>query len=329
MPGRIALTFEAGGETAPAPAILAALDSADARATFFLDGRWAEANEGLVRSIAERGHELGNHGYRHPDWTTMSSAAIEADLTATERVAERLTGRSVRPWARPPYGAVDDRVLGVLRDAGYHAVYRDAVDGAHWPGETTAATVRDRALRSAHDGGVIVFHTNRAETPEALPEVIDDLRAAGLRPGTLSELDGIPTPRLERHADFSDLSFRSGYVRPARPARWQSIPVLELGAAATQAGNAIEPLASLGAISLELITGDAVEPLAWGADDDDRYLLVLAGDVSCELRRDGEELGLLVARTGELFLCPAAAEARLGPADGRRWIALAWRAEER
>jgi peptidoglycan/xylan/chitin deacetylase (PgdA/CDA1 family) len=329
MPARVALTFEAGGDAAPAPAILAALDSADARATFFLDGRWAEANGELVRSIAERGHELGNHGYRHPDWTTMSSAEIDADLTATERVAEQLTGRSVKPWARPPYGAVDERVLGVLRDAGYHAVYRDAVDGAHWPGETTAATVRDRALRSAHDGGVIVFHTNRAETPEALPEVIDQLRAAGYRPGTLSELDGIPSPRLERHTDFWAVDFRPGYVRPARPGRWQSIPVLELGAAATQAGNAIEPLATLAGASLELITGDAVEPLHWRADPDDRYVLVLAGDVTCELRCDGEVLGLLVARVGELFLCPASAEARLGSTDGRRWIALAWRAEAR
>jgi peptidoglycan/xylan/chitin deacetylase (PgdA/CDA1 family) len=329
VPARIALTFEAGGEAAPAPAILAALDSADARATFFLDGRWAEANEALVRSIAERGHELGNHGYRHPDWTTMSSAEIEADLTATEHVAERLTGRSVKPWARPPYGAVDERVLGVLRDAGYHAVYRDAVDGAHWPGETTTATVRERALRSAHDGGVIVFHTNRAETPEALPAVIDGLRDAGFRPGTLSELDAIPTPRLERHADFSDLDFRPGYVRPARPGRWQSIPVLELAAAATQPGNTIEPLATLADASLELITGDAVEPVDWRADDDDRYVLVLAGDVSCELRRGDEELGLLIARAGELFLCPASAEAQLGPADGRRWIALAWRTEDR
>jgi hypothetical protein len=327
MPARIGLTFEAGGEAAPAAAILAALESADAWATFFLDGRWAEANEELVQSIAERGHELGNHGYRHSDWTTMSTAEIEADLTATERVAERLTGRSVKPWARPPYGAVDERVLGVLRDAGYHAVYRDAVDGAHWPGETTAATVLDRALRGAHDGGVIVFHTNRAETPEALPEVIADLRAAGFRPGMLSELDGTPTPRLERHADFSDVDFRPGYVRPARPGRWQSIPVLELGAAATQPGNAIERLATLAGASIELVTGDAVEPLDWPANDDDRYVLVLAGDVSCELRRGDEELGLLVARPGELFLCPAAAEARLGPTDGRRWIALAWRSE--
>jgi peptidoglycan/xylan/chitin deacetylase (PgdA/CDA1 family) len=329
VPARIALTFEAGGEAAPAPAILAALDSTDARATFFLDGRWAEANEGLVRAIAERGHELGNHGYRHPDWTTLSSAEIEGDLTATERVAERLTGRTVKPWARPPYGAVDERVLGVLRDTGYHAVYRDAVDGAHWPGETTAATVRDRALRSAHNGGVIVFHTNRAETPEALPEVVDDLRAAGFRPGTLSELGRIPTPRLERHADFAAVDFRPGYVRPARPGRWQSIPVLELGAAATQPGNAIEPLATLAGASLELITGDSVEPLDWRADRSDRYVLVLAGDVSCLLRHGNEELGLLVARTGELFLCPASAEARLGAAEGRRWIALAWRAEDR
>ena len=265
MPGRIALTFEAGGEAAPAPAILAALDSAEARATFFLDGRWAEANEGLVRSIAERGHELGNHGYSHPDWTTMSSAEIEADLTATERVAERLTGRSVKPWARPPYGAVDNRVLGVLRDAGYHAVYRDAVDGAHWPVRRRRRLFGDRALRSAHDGGVIVFHTNRAETPEALPEAHRRTsEPPGSSRGRSPSSTAFPTSRLERHADFSDLDFRPGYVRPARPGRWQSIPVLELGAAATQPGNAIEPLATLVGTSLELITGDAVEPLDWG-----------------------------------------------------------------
>jgi hypothetical protein len=54
----------------------------------------------------------------------------------------------------------------------------------------------------------------------------------------------------------------------------------------------------------------------------------LAGDVSCELRRGHEELGLLVVRPGELFLCPASAEARLGPASDRRWIALAWHAED-
>ena len=327
MPPRVALTFEAGGEPTPTSAILAALDAAATHATFFLDGRWAESNADLVRAIAERGHELGNHGYRHPDWTTLSSAEIEADLAETERIALDLTGRSVKPWARPPYGAVDNRVLDVLARAGYRAVYRDAVDGGHWPGETTTAAVHERALRCASDGGLVVFHTNRPETPAALPRILSDLERAGFRTGSLSDLGRIPSPRLERHPDFTELDFRPGYVRPARQGRWRSVPVLELGAAATQTVNALETVATLPGGALDLITGDDADPVEWKAVADDRYVLVMAGAVRCEFSED-HELGFLVARPGELFLCPAFVDARLSSADGRRWIALAWRADE-
>jgi peptidoglycan/xylan/chitin deacetylase (PgdA/CDA1 family) len=327
MAARVALTFEAGGEPSFASEILSALGDAQAGATFFLDGRWAEANPNEVRAIAEAGHELGNHGYAHPDWTTMSSEEIEADLVSTERVSQQLTGRTVKPWARPPFGAVDERVLEVLRGLGYHAVYRDAVDGGHWPGETTTVSVHERAVRSARDGGVIVFHTNRAETPEALPGILAALDAAGFRPGPLSALGGTPSPRLDRHADFADLELRPGYVRPARPGRWQSIPALELGAAATQPPNAIETLATLAETRLELISGDGAVPLEWQRAGADRYLLVLAGDVRCDFRAGDDELGYLVGRAGELFRCPEDTEYRLGPAAGRRWVAVSWRTE--
>ena len=50
MAPRVALTFEAGGDPAPAPAILEALEAARVEATFFLDGRWAEANSNAVRT---------------------------------------------------------------------------------------------------------------------------------------------------------------------------------------------------------------------------------------------------------------------------------------
>jgi hypothetical protein len=216
----------------------------------------------------------------------------------------------------------------VLRDAGYHAVYRDAVDGGHWPGETTAGSVHSRALRSAQDGGVVVFHTNRAETPEALPGILADLRAAGFRLGPLSALGRIPSPRLDRHPDFADLEFRQGYVRPAQPGRWQSIPLVELAAAATQPPNAVETVATLAGTSLDLVTGDPAEPLGWCCDRSDRYVLVLAGAVRCEFRAHGEDAGYVLARPGELVLCPASVDHRLASAAGRRWIAITWRTED-
>ena len=45
--------------------ILAALADAGARATFFIQGRWAEAFPELARSIAEAGHLVGDHSFYH------------------------------------------------------------------------------------------------------------------------------------------------------------------------------------------------------------------------------------------------------------------------
>src|SRR5437764_1381550 len=45
--------------------MLDALSSAAARATFFIQGRWAAANPGLARRIAGDGHLIGNHSNSH------------------------------------------------------------------------------------------------------------------------------------------------------------------------------------------------------------------------------------------------------------------------
>jgi peptidoglycan/xylan/chitin deacetylase (PgdA/CDA1 family) len=318
---RVGLTFEAGGDPAPADAILAALAGAGVLATFFLDGRWAEGHPELVRSIAAAGHELGNHGYRHPDWTTLTDDEIEEDLASTERLAQALAQRTVRPWARPPFGACDDRVLGVLERAGYRAFYRDAVDGAHWPGETTEASIHARALQSASAGEPVVLHTNRAETARALPGIVAALRRRGDEPVPLSALGSTPSPRPRRHPDFDGLEIRPGYVRPRAPGRWHSLNLLELGAALSRPEGTTEHVAELGGTACELVTGGA-DPVDWAPDAEDRRVLVLAGGLRCDVG----ELGHLVARPGDFYLCPAGTGARLTSLDGRRFVAVVWRA---
>lgn len=326
-PTTVALTFEGGGDPSPLPAILDTLARSRARATFFIDGRWAEANPELVRAIGRGGHELANHGYRHVDWTTMSDGEIEADAAATEALAESLAGSTTKPWARPPYGALDERVIAVLARLGYSALYRDAVDGAHWPGETTPETVARRAMQAARDESVVVFHTNSPETAEALPAVLSELERRGWRPVVLSELERALPPRTERHPDFLELAIAPGAVRPSRAGgRWQSLNLLELGAARARPPGLAEEVARLDGASLELVTGGD-EELEWRHDPADRYMLVLAGSLRCELRDESGELGVIVARSGDFFLCPGGVEVRLGPEHGRprRFIAVVWR----
>lgn len=121
---RIAITFETAGDPAPTVPLLDFLAVHQVKATFFIDGRWGETHAHLVKRIADEGHEFGNHGYHHPDWTTLTDREIAADLQATETLIQKLTGKTTLPWARPPYGAFDNRVVDVLRDAGYRVVYR-------------------------------------------------------------------------------------------------------------------------------------------------------------------------------------------------------------
>jgi peptidoglycan/xylan/chitin deacetylase (PgdA/CDA1 family)/quercetin dioxygenase-like cupin family protein len=320
----VALTFEGGGDPQPLPAILEALAQTRTRATFFIDGRWAEANPELLRAIGEQGHEVGNHGYRHDDWTTMSDGEIESDLDATEQLVEGVLRASTRPWARPPYGALDERVIRVLARAGYSALYRDAVDGAHWPGETSPQAIVRRALRAAERERVVVLHTNRSDTATALPSLLGELEARRYKPVALSELDRSLTPRTERHPDFASLSIAPGSVQPRRAGRWRSLNLLELGAADAQPTGVPERAAQLDGCAVDLLTGPGDEPLEWQTDDHDRYVLVLAGALRCDFRDDGDELGHLVARAGDFFLCPGGSAHRLGPEHDRRWIAAVW-----
>jgi hypothetical protein len=182
--------------------------------------------------------------------------------------------------------------------------------------------------QSINAGAVIVFHTNRADTPKALPMIFDDLKEAGFFVGTLGELGEIPSSRQARYPDFAHLQIAPGYIRPKTAGRWQSINLFEYGAMAKKETNLPERIAEIGDTGLDLVTGDQLNPVPWVFTPVDIYVLVLVGELRCEFQdRSDSELGYLVARAGDLFRCPADTAYRLGPTVGAglRWIVAIWR----
>lgn len=80
-------------------ATLRALDILDrngAKATFFILGWIAEREGGLVRAIAERGHEIASHGYDHRKVFELTSAEFRDDVAKTKRILEDASGADVR-----------------------------------------------------------------------------------------------------------------------------------------------------------------------------------------------------------------------------------------
>jgi peptidoglycan/xylan/chitin deacetylase (PgdA/CDA1 family) len=98
------------------PNVLELLDRLDVKATFFIEGWNALHYPRTLKRIAERGHEIGIHGWVHEVFHSLS--AIEAERVLRDaQAAFRLLGIEPRGF-RAPGGARGSHALCVLRKLG-------------------------------------------------------------------------------------------------------------------------------------------------------------------------------------------------------------------
>jgi peptidoglycan/xylan/chitin deacetylase (PgdA/CDA1 family) len=157
--------------------------------TFFLTGdtlRRPEAPDLLRQTLAD-GHELGNHSDTHPYFTQLTDEEIARELAAVENIVVEMTGASTKPYFRPPFGNRDARVWRAVQENGYLNIYW-TYDVRDWVEDRTTEKVYNYAIEGACNGAIVVMHVGAQETADALPAIIDKLRARGYRLVTLSEL---------------------------------------------------------------------------------------------------------------------------------------------
>lgn len=194
FPGReriergVALTFDDGPDPDATPAVLDALDAAGLSATFFLVGEQLLAHHELGREIADRGHAVAAHGFRHIEHDELENAW--GDLVRSLDAVEAATG--VRPGLfRPPYGRCSDASYAAVRDLGLETVYWSSW-GMDWE-PLPADRIAELVVRDLAPGAIVLLHdsaryAHRADvgpTIEAIPLIAEAVRARGLEPVTL------------------------------------------------------------------------------------------------------------------------------------------------
>jgi peptidoglycan/xylan/chitin deacetylase (PgdA/CDA1 family) len=182
----VALTFDAGAGAQGVAPILAALSHERVPATFFLTGRWVDAQPAAARQIVAAGHLVGDHTVDHPHLPALSGQAVRAEVTSAAATIARVTGRDPRPWFRFPYGESDTRTRAIIAGLGYQAVGW-TVDTLGWEGRS-AGGPRDvvrRVLARLSPGEIVLMHVGAnpddgtTYDADALPDVITAVRAAG------------------------------------------------------------------------------------------------------------------------------------------------------
>ena len=192
----VALTFDDGPYGTSTREILDILKEKSVHATFFLLGKNSqEFPDEPLREVTE-GHEIGNHSFDHSmQLPSMTAAQFSANLDQAETAIATSTG--IHPTLfRPPYGALSTTMRQVLKTKGYSIALWN-VDPTDWNYvSSTSVQVVQRILSAVKPNSVILLHDGRDtqinaprdNTVNALPTLIDDLRAQGYEFLTISEL---------------------------------------------------------------------------------------------------------------------------------------------
>ena len=200
----VSLTFDDGPDPTWTPKILAILERYHVPATFFIVGENGVANRGLLKRMSADGDEIGNHSYTHPNMAEEAATGIRLELNATQRLIEAFTGRSTRLFRAPYFGdaeptTADELGPAMIAQARGYTVVGLHVDPGDWKRPGVGAIV-DRTLqgvadvRPDHSANIVLLHDgggDRAQTVEALPQIIEGLEKAGYRIVPTSTLAGL------------------------------------------------------------------------------------------------------------------------------------------
>lgn len=185
---QIALTFDISwGEKRAEPILQALKDNGVKKATFFLSAPWSKTHPDIVNAIKESGYEIGSHGFKHDNYSTLTDEEIRKQISSAHTILTAMTGQEPK-LIRMPNGDFDKRVLSIAQSLNYTVIQWDT-DSRDWKNIGVEKIV-DRVVSKAHPGDIVLMHASDSvkQTHEALPLIIKELRNQGYEFVTVTDL---------------------------------------------------------------------------------------------------------------------------------------------
>jgi peptidoglycan/xylan/chitin deacetylase (PgdA/CDA1 family) len=195
----VALTFDDGPSSDWTTSILTTLEQTHTPATFFVVGASAQTRPNLIAREAADGFAIGIHTWDHPFMTKLTPTQRAWELSSTAQAIHAVLGPHycLQYW-RPPFDDYNSDIFAQTQVMGLSTVTW-SVDPQDWSAPGVSVIVQ-RVLSAAQPGSIILLHDGyffRWQTAQALPQIIQGLRARGLIPVTLPQLlSGTPPPQV-------------------------------------------------------------------------------------------------------------------------------------
>lgn len=113
--------------------ILSALEENDVTATFFCLGWLAEHHPRVIKMIADAGHQVGCHSYKHELATKLTPEQFRDNTLRAKNTLEDIIGKSVELYRAPAFSITEDNLfafdtlveLGFTTDCSVFPAHRD------------------------------------------------------------------------------------------------------------------------------------------------------------------------------------------------------------
>ena len=192
-PGEVVLTFDDGPWPNNTPKVLAALARHCTKAIFFPIGLHATYEPDLIKQVAAAGHTVGSHTWCHQNLAKNKGRCLingrtqAVEYTFKDEIEKgisavsRAVGGPIAPFFRFPGLQQPPEALTYLgtRNIAIFSADFDSFDfKLHRPEQVRASVM---AKLKKQGKGIILMHDFQHSTADAIPLILDDLKAGGYK----------------------------------------------------------------------------------------------------------------------------------------------------
>jgi peptidoglycan/xylan/chitin deacetylase (PgdA/CDA1 family) len=177
----VVFTFDDGPWPGTTPAVLKALDAHCVKATFFPIGKHATWYPEILKQVAEAGHTIGNHTWSHKSLVTKKFDEAKLEIEKGASAVAISAGVPVAPFFRAPVLKHPPEIVTYLGQRNF-AIFSTDLDAFDFTARSKERVIENVQKKLAkHGKGIILMHDFQKHTAEALPELLDWLKANGYK----------------------------------------------------------------------------------------------------------------------------------------------------